>query len=156
MSIRTRVPAVIAGATMAAGVLTSAAAYADSWYSESSPLIAYDDDVKQAGAHGASYIQNGSYARVDSSQKDFRPGGDDVYLDTDYKYWMVNNVNQMAWVEKASKETDRTDSSKWIADYTRHTLLGEPDRVRMVTHVCEDQSWHSDPCSVNVIKTYSY
>jgi len=155
MNIR-RMPVLLAAATAAVGVLTSTAAYATNWYTSSSPLIAYDDGVKQAGAYGSSYIENGTYARTTSNQKDYRPGGDSVYVDTDYKYWMANSYGDMAWIEKASKETGRTNSGSWVYKYTRHTLLGNPDRVRMVTHVCEDQSLSGDPCSANVIHTFSY
>jgi hypothetical protein len=152
-----RLPVLIAGATVTAGLLGNAAAYADDyWYSQSAPLTASDDGTVRAGAYGHSYVDNGSYARVNSRQKDYRPGGHKVYVDTDYKYWVPNSVNVLAWVEKASKETTRTDTATWTFAYTRHGLLGEADRVRAVSHVCEDQPLSGDPCSVNVVKTFSY
>lgn len=147
---------IAAALTVATGVVTNTTAYATSWYSKTSPLVASDDGSKRAGAYGASYIENGSYARVSSYQKDYRPGGNSVYVDTDYKYWTLNDVYELAWVEMASKETARSNTSAWVYHHTHHTLMGEPDRVRTVTHVCEDQRFSGDPCSVNVIETLGY
>ncbi|NHA01368.1 hypothetical protein G5V59_20110 [Nocardioides sp. W3-2-3] len=53
----------------------------DDWYSKTSPLIAWEDDAKQALAYGTAYTKN-TYLKNHTFYRDPRAGGDAVYTES--------------------------------------------------------------------------
>lgn len=136
-------------------------AMAVAWGSSSSPLTAYhkshSSGQKQAQAYGNFYNQSGSYARNSSQQKDSKPGGDSVYVETDFQFYYTGpGQSSPAWNTRSSQQTNRTTSGSWKSDYTRTTLYGSADKARGATHVCEDQNLAPDDCSVFAYTTFAY
>jgi hypothetical protein len=136
-------------------------AMAVAWGSSSSPLTAYHDSAssgqKQAQAYGDFYNQSGAYARNSSKQKDSKPGGDKVYVETFFQFYYVGpGSSTPGWHTKTGQQTDRTSSGSWTSDYKRTTLHSSSDRARGQIHVCEDQNLAPDDCSVFAYTTFSY
>ena len=136
-------------------------AMAVAWASSSSPLTAYHKSKpsgqKQAQAYGNFYNQGASYARNSSSQKDSRPGGDSIYVETNFQFYYVGaGQTSASWLDRSSKQTTRTNSGSWKPDYTRTTLYGGAEKARGQIHVCEDQNLAPDDCSVWAYTTFSY
>jgi hypothetical protein len=128
-------------------------ASAGTWYSSSSPLTAYEGGVAQAQGHGNMYLKDHTYARNDSWQKDPRSGGDPVYVRTQWKYfWEFTGV----WANDDLKTTGRTSVNSWVFFYDHDALRFDRDGVRMITKVCEDQTFQGDPCSVESGQSFSY
>lgn len=136
-------------------------AMAVAWGSSSSPLTAYHESAssgqKQAQAYGNFYNQGGSYARNSSQQKDSKPGGDSVYVETRFQfYYQSAGQSGPVWNNRHNGQTGRTSSGSWTSDYTRTTLYGTADKARGQIHVCEDQNLAPDDCSVWAYTTFSY
>lgn len=136
-------------------------AMAVAWGSSSSPLTAYHKSAssgqKQAQAYGDFYNQGGSYARNSSKQKDSKPGGDSVYVETRFQFYFQGAGQASAtWNTNKNDQTGRTSSGSWKSDYTRTTLYGTADKARGQIHVCEDQNLAPDDCSVWAYTTFAY
>lgn len=136
-------------------------AMAVAWASSSSPLTAHhkskSSGQKQAQAYGNFYNQGGSYARNSSHQKDSRPGGDSVYVETNFQFYYIGAAQSSpSWLTRTSKETNRTNSGAWKPDYTRTTLYSGAEKARGQIHVCEDQNMAPDDCSVWAYTTFAY
>ncbi|MET0820954.1 MAG: hypothetical protein ABWY58_08305 [Aeromicrobium sp.] len=136
-------------------------AMAVAWGSSSSPLTAYHKSAssgqKQGQAYGDFYNQGGSYARNSSYQKDSKPGGDSVYVETNFQFYYVGTAQTTpSWINRKSLETGRTNSGSWKPDYTRTNLYGGAEKARGQIHVCEDQNLAPDDCSVWAYTTFSY
>lgn len=156
---RTTRAALLAGCAVAT-IGIAPAAQAVAWKSASSPLTAYHDSEssgeKQAQAYGTFYNSGGTHARNSSRQRDSKPGGDSVYVETRFQFYYSWNGQPAAWQNEHNGQTDRTTSGKWVSDYTRTTLMGESDRARGRIHVCEDQNNAPDDCSYWAYATFSY
>lgn len=134
--------------------MTSPAASATSWYSASSPLKVYESGVTQGQAYGKFFIENGSYTRNDSYQYDVRPGGDPVYVRTQWKYtWSLLND---LWINDDVRSTKRTSTAKWEFSYVHDAIRWDRDATRLISKVCEDQTFSGDPCSVETGVTINY
>ncbi len=130
------------------------------WKSASSPLTAYHESAssgqKQAQAYGNYYNSGATHARNTSSQRDSKPGGDSVYVETKFQFYYGVSGQAPAWQTTSSKQTTRTTSGSWKSDYTRTALHGSAERSRGRIHVCEDQSWAPDDCSAWAYATFTY
>jgi hypothetical protein len=135
--------------------LVALPAAALTWYSAASPLTAYEGTVAQAQAYGNFYNYNSTYARSNSTQRDNRPGGDSIYVETTW-YFLVQQGSLNLWTYDNKHQTARTSSSTWSAKYTQDPLRIPHSQVRGAIVVCEDQFLSGDPCSATVIKTFSY
>jgi len=133
------------------------AAMAETWYSQSSPLKAYEDDKVQGAAYGNFYNYNGSYARNSSTRKDYKAGGDGIFVNSNFYFYYQSNVDKSPqWNSVKNKQTDRTTSGNWVNDFDQQALRGDSEKARVQAKVCEDQSWSGDPCSTTVIRSFSY
>lgn len=150
---RALAPLLIAVAVLAA----AQPALAVSWYSQSSPLKVYEDGAVQGMAYGNFINYQGVSARQTSNQKDAKPGGSGVYVETTFRFYEpCGDGATTEWCFYDSKQTPNTTSSNWIYDYTAKYLSGESEKARAQTKVCENHSWAHDPCSATVIRTFTY
>ncbi|MEH3033123.1 MAG: hypothetical protein PGN07_03550 [Aeromicrobium erythreum] len=154
-----RTVSVHTGALLAVGLL-AAPASAVGWYSASSPLKVKEKGVTQGGAYGAFYNAGNTYARNKTVRKDFRPGGNGIYVDTRFSFLENSCTNTggctTEWKFSKHKETKRTTSGSWVRQTVDRTLSDEGSKARGAIHVCEDQSWSPDPCSPWTYPTFSY
>ena len=150
---RALAPLLIAVAVLAA----AQPAMAVTWYSSSAPLKVTQDGVAQGLAYGNFVNNNGVSAQQRSQQKDPRAGGDNIYVETSfYFYEPCGDGSSTEWCYYDYKQTDRTSYGYWYSDYTAKYLSGNSEKARAQTKVCEDHNWAKDPCSANVIRTFSY
>lgn len=140
-----------------ASMLIAPPVMAVTWSSSSSPLKVYDNNVAQGYAYGDFKNYNGISARSYSWQKDPRPGGSGIYVETEFRFYEpCGDGTKVEWCYSAKKQTDNTTSGSWIADYTARYLRSGASQARGTMKVCENHSWASDPCSVNVTRSFSY
>lgn len=127
----------------------SATGFADpyKYYSKADPLTAYDDGVAQAEMHGKFSVEEATYLRNDTHQRDPRPGGDAVFERTQY-LWYIHTTDGMAWVSNGQDQGPKTTSSTWYDQYDHQVINPNGDKGRMRTQVCEDHGIWPDPCSV--------
>jgi hypothetical protein len=150
-TLRRRVVHAAVGVGVAAVVAVAAPANAVAWYSQSSPLKAYDDGVVQAAAHGYAYRQNGELWDH-TYYRDPRPCGDSVYTQTDYSYYEPNLHGDMAWGPLTNKDQSaRWCRSTWTNQYDADDYSAgdaQASQGRVFYKVCEDQRpFNPDPCS---------
>lgn len=105
--------------------------------------------------------ENGSYGTNRLQQKDPRPGGDSIYVDTDlyiYGPWYqeFNGQYPVYWKYVDGKESSRTNVNSWQPKTVRQALTSNGTAARGSTHVCEDQSFSGDPCSVWTYPSFNY
>lgn len=135
-------------------------AMAVAWKSASNPLTAYhksrSSGEKQAQAYGNFYNSGSTHARSSSYQRDNKPGGHKVYVETMYRFWYSNLGHPAAWHRAALKQTGRTSSGAWKSAYTQAQLHPESEKARGVIQVCEDQPNAPDDCSADAIVTFAY
>ncbi len=141
-------------------VLAPTAALAVTWNSSSNPLTAYESGVAQAQAYG-NFYNTGSYARSSSNQRDPRPGGDSVYVDTQFYFYQYSSTacgssGGTCYVYYGHEETSRTNTNSWDSQYKQKALPATGQKARGKIHVCEDQSFSGDPCSDWVLPTFAY
>ena len=136
-------------------VVLAPPASAVSWYSSSSPLVAYEDGTAQAKAYGNFYNSQNSYAKSMSYQRDPRPGGDAVFVDIDYLFDHYDG-NTTVFQFFGNDQTTRTDNNSWIQYYETFPLRDESTKARGRIKTCEDQSFSFDPCSATTLPTFSY
>lgn len=149
--------------TLAAGALTigllgvTDSAMAVAWYSQSHPVRAVEDGVTQGGAYGNFYNSNGSYARSVSHRRDYRPGGDGVYVETGFAFYYKSSVDkEPGWNTTYTDQTGRTTSGRWATEDPARALRADSAQARGAMKVCEDQNLSPDPCSATVIRSFSY
>ena len=148
--------AVVAAATVGL-LLTANSAMAVAWFSQSAPLRVYEDGgVTQGAGYGNFYNANGVYARNATTRKDFKPGGDGIFVDTKF-YWYQNAAGEgWGYYQYGSDQTERTTSGKWANENSQKALVADATQARGHIKVCEDHSWSWDPCSSTVLRTFSY
>lgn len=131
----------------------SAASY--NWHSSSDPLIAWENDAKQALAFGTSYQKDG-FLKNHTHYKDPRPGGDDVYTETTYSYYKWCNT-AIQWCSETGKDQSARDNSGyWVDQYDNDDYsTRNAERGRIFSKVCEDQNNSGDPCSRKPYFTFS-
>ncbi|CUR60822.1 exported hypothetical protein [metagenome] len=148
-------------AALALGVVsvaTAAPASAVLWRSQSDPLFVYEDDVRQGGAYGNFYNDGQVRAMSTSWQKDYRPGGNYVRVETDFMFYGPTNTcgGNACWYTSASKQTVETRSDDWIKDSRARDLAPQGEKARGHIDICEVQAWSNDPCSAKALPTFDY
>ncbi len=120
----------------------------ESYYNASNPLTAFDDGVAQAQMYGLFYVQDSTYLRNNTTQRDPRPGGDSVFERTEFWFYMPHQTTgEVSWQKVATQQGAKTDSSAWFSQYDRFAIVNRADKGRMRTQVCEDHGVWKDPCS---------
>lgn len=144
-------------ALVAAICLAAQPAMAITWYSNTSPLKVYEDGVAQGYAYGDFKNYNGVSARSYSWQKDVKPGGSGIYVETNFYFYKPCGSEEAAsWCDQGEKSTENTTSSSWIKDYTAVYLAATGSTARGQMKICENHSWAPDPCSATVTRSFSY
>lgn len=146
--------------TAAATALFAQPAVAVGWYSLSAPLKVYENNVVQGAAYGNFANANQSYAKSKSTRKDWRKGGDGIFVETHTRF-LVTSCSQTGgcttqWVSRGAKQTGRTESGAWVTSSTQTALHAQGSRARGEIKVCEDQKLSKDPCSVRTYPTFDY
>ena len=158
--IREAAPVALATAIAAVFIAASPAAMAatEDWYSQSNPLIAWEDGEKQALAYGTAYTKEGNL-KNHTFYKDPRPGGSDVYTQTDYDTYNYDPDGVIRWHGKCcSDQSARDDSGYWQDQYDAFYYADIDESIekgRVYYKVCEDQPHSPDPCSNNPFITFS-
>jgi hypothetical protein len=151
-----RRPAIIATIAAALVVLCSAVpAMAVSW----GTIVVYENQVEQGRAYGSFYNQSYQYAAMDAYFKDSRAGGNGVFVDIDYHYWVQECPQcQPTYAKMGNDQTGRTTSGSWAGpSHQTFTLWASSNSARGAIQVCEDQAWSADPCSEpDALPTFSY
>lgn len=135
----------------------AAMAASEDWNSESDPLVAWEDGVRQALAYGTAYTKEGSM-KNHTFYKDPRPSGAAVYTETSYNVYLTESTGQSHWRGRCcADESSRSDSGFWRDQYDAWYFASHPnaDRGRIYYKVCEDQSWSPDACSDNPWFTFT-
>jgi hypothetical protein len=133
----------IAGIT-AIAFACAAPAVASSYYSASSPLIAYQDGVPQALMYGRFSLENLTYLRNRTNLRDPRPGGDAVFERTEYYY---DYDDGDGFRPSGRDQSPKTKKNAWSAQYDHDQIPDEAERGKERTQVCEDHGFWPDPCS---------
>ncbi|MBD8606591.1 hypothetical protein IFT73_06960 [Aeromicrobium sp. CFBP 8757] len=159
MSLSRRIGAVAAGSVALLAVAQPA--MAATWYSQSDPLKVKEGGSTQGAAYGNYYNSNGSSAKNATTRKDYKAGGNGVYVDTDfylYQYACSGGADgcREQWVYAGGDETGRTTSGKWVSETVSDALSAKASQSRGAIHVCEDQAYSGDPCSSWVYRSFSY
>ena len=145
-----------ASVVVAAGLLGSAApALAVSW----GTIVVYEDGVEQGRAYGTFYNEHQQYAAMNANVKDSRPGGNGVFVDIDYLYWVQDCADcQAGYQKKGNDQTGRTTSGAWVGPVHEHfALWASSNSARGAIQVCEDQALSPDPCSrPDALPTFAY
>ncbi|GAA1531342.1 hypothetical protein [Nocardioides humi] len=142
---------VVTAALVIAG--TAVPALASPYYSAASPLKAIQNGKSQAESFGSFSIRNLSYARNDYSYRDPRPGGDKVYVETFYDWYLGATLRSQIGTDTSPKY----NKAAWTASADQHELRGGGNGVRIRTNVCEDHGvLIKDPCSVKPTQFFNY
>lgn len=142
----------LSGLATAAALAVAGPAAASAYYSASSPLKAYQDGVVQAQMYGRFSVEQLTYLRNDTTQRDARPGGDYVFERTEYWY---DNADDGSFVKRSTDQGPKTSSGTWYSQYDHDPFDIEAGRGRMRTHICEDHGILPDPCSVWPQQTFN-
>ena len=147
----------VLAATATLAVAASPAMAGIRYNSAADPLTAWQDGVAQAQMYGQFFIENATYLRNNTNQRDPRPGGDSVFETTTYYYYKVCDGLEAHWCESDTDQGAKTDTSDWYFQYDHDQLDSVAEKGRMTTHICEDHGfWGVDPCSINALGTFSY
>jgi len=118
------------------------------YYSADSPLVAWDDGVAQAEMHGKFFVEEATYLRNNTNQRDPRPGGDKVFERTQYWFYVWDTyADKMKWKNTDVDQGPKTDDGSWYFQYDHQEFKRGADKGRMRTQVCEDHGLFPDPCS---------
>jgi hypothetical protein len=142
---------VAAGIAAVAAAQPAFAAFADpySYYSATNPLKAMQDGVSQAEMYGKFYVEQATYLRNNTTQRDPRPGGDAVFERTEYWFYLFDSTsNTTSWTHTATDQGPKTTSGSWYSQYDHNVIRPGADKGRMRTQVCEDHGILPDPCSL--------
>jgi hypothetical protein len=133
----------------------AAPAMAVSW----GTIVVYESGVEQGRAYGTFASQSYTYAAMDAYFKDSRPGGNWVFVDIDYLYWVQDCAQcPAAYSQKGNDQTGRTTSGAWAGpSHQTFQLWPSSNSARGAIQVCEDQAWSKDPCSEpDALPTFTY
>ena len=152
MRVRRIIPIVIAVAAMS----WAAPVYAVSYGSSATPIRATSDG--NAAFYGNVTVHNHQSLYNVYKYKDTAPGGNYVYVQTDWFYWLScdEDGGDQCFDPSGSDQSARTRSGTWVGGTDADDLDPRTDKGRAATKVCEDQSWSPDPCSKKVLVTLSY
>ena len=132
---------------------TAVPAFASAYYSAASPLKAMQDGVSQAEMYGSFSIKNLSYAHNSYSYRDPRAGGDAVYVETFYKWYLDGTFKSDVGTDTSPKYAQ----SAWTGSADQQVLYSGGNGVRILTNVCEDHgALVKDPCSIKPSQFFNY
>jgi hypothetical protein len=152
--VRSRLSWLAKGATIAAcGALLSQPASATYWRSATSQLNVYEGGAVQGQAYGNYYNKGGTHAASQSYRRDAKPGGDGVFVHVTHHFL---DPGHGQWIIQGADRTNNTTSGSWLDSTYTAPLSRYSDTARGIVHVCEDHSFAGDPCSVDVIVSFSY
>lgn len=134
----------VVGGLTAVVLGAAAPAMASSYYSSSNPLNAYQDGVIQAQMYGAFDVENLTYLRNRTNQRDPRPGGDSVFERTKYSY---DHGDGQGYQTGGTDQSAKTDYYAWYSQTDHDEIDGMAISGRIRTQVCEDHGIYLDPCS---------
>ena len=83
----------------------AAPAMAVSW----GTIVVYESGVEQGRAYGTFASQSYTYAAMDAYFKDSRPGGNGVFVDIDYMYWVQDCAQCPACLRPERQRPDWPD-----------------------------------------------
>jgi hypothetical protein len=147
----------VLAATVTLAVAASPAMADIRYNSQADPLTAWQDGEAQAQMYGRFFVEDATYLRNNTNQRDPRPGGDAVYEETYYYYYTVCDGLDAHWCDSDVDSGPKTDTSDWYFQYDHDQLNPSAEKGRMITHVCEDHGfWGKDPCSISPVGTFSY
>ena len=130
------------------------------WRSSWGTIVVYEGGVEQGRAYGTFANQSYTYAAMDAYFKDSRPGGNGVFVDIDYMYWVQDCAQcPAAYSQKGNDQTGRTTSGAWAgpSHQTFQLPRSSSNSARGAIQVCEDQAWSKDPCSEpDALPTFTY
>ena len=139
---------------------TASPAFADvRYYSAADPLIAWQDNVAQAQMYGRFFVEEATYLRNNTNQRDPRPGGDSIYEETHYLWYQICSAAQSSpsWCSGDTDTGPKTDTDTWYFQYDHNQLHSGTNQGGMSTHICEDHGvWAKDPCSASPTATFTY
>jgi len=148
---------ILAAVALTLGILAIAPpALAVTWYSASDPLRVYEDGVTQGVAYGDFKNNNGVSARSYSHQKDAKPGGSGIYVETSFYYMRECSDGATEYCYEAKKSTTNTTDGYFVADYTATYLEPSGTAARGKMKICENHNLAWDPCSATVIRSFGY
>ena len=100
----------------------AAPAMAVSW----GTIVVYESGVEQGRAYGTFASQSYTYAAMDAYFKDSRPGGNGVFVDIDYMYWVQDCAQcPAAYSRKGNDQTGRTTRGPGPAPAIRRSSSGQ-------------------------------
>lgn len=148
--------ALILSAAVCGFSLWASPAHASSYYSDDSPLKAWEDGKSQAEGYGYMSVKNSTYLRNSTHHRDPRPTGDPAFHVADYSvetYAAGEGWHWSFWF--GQDQSKRTDDREWYdqRDYNDYTG-SNANRGRIRAKVCEDQNNSPDPCSRTPFQTF--
>ena len=123
------------------------------WRSAGNPLNVYENGKVQGQAYGNYYNKNHTHAASQSNRRDAKPGGDGIFVHVDHWYLDPGHGN---WIINGTDRTNNTTSGAWQDSTYTNGLWPYGETARGIIHVCEDHSFANDPCSEDVIASFSY
>src|ERR671930_432877 len=131
MSPSAALGAAVIGLTLAA-TAHPALGFADpyKYYSADNPLQAYDDGVAQAQMHGKFFVEDATYLRNNTNQRDPRPGGDAVFERTQSWYYQPGS-DGYEWVLREVDQGPKTDDDTWYFQYDHSAFVASAQKGRM-------------------------
>jgi hypothetical protein len=130
-------------------------AMAIQWGSASAPYYVKEDNVNQGKAYGDYGNYAYQYARSNAWYYDMKPGGEGIFVSTDFQFYYTYQ-GTTGWYTESAQQTSRTTSAAWKYQYKQKALHASADRSRGLVKVCEDHSFSGDPCSPTGFVTFSY
>jgi hypothetical protein len=139
---------------LVAALSWAAPAYAVSYGNQASPIRANGDG--NAAFYGNITVHNHQSLRNGYYYKDTAAGGNSVYVQSDWYYWVPCVDGKPCYDHSGTDQSPRITTGTWTHSEDYDTLDPTADKGRTITKVCEDQSWSPDPCSTNVTVTLTY
>lgn len=144
-------------AIAAISVATASPASAVWWKSQSDPLFAYENGKPQTAGYGNFYNDGSVSAMSTSWQKDLKPGGDGVAVETAFWFHEYNTpCGCVTWDHDTTKQTTTTFEDRWIKLARARNLHSGADAVRGVMRVHEVHNNDFDPISSPATISFDY
>ena len=144
---------------LAVSVGVASPAMGVAWKSASSPLYGSEDGKKFGKTYGNFYNDGSVRAMSTTYQYDLEPGGNKVRVETDFYFYEHDAVcghESVCWNLDSSKQTEETNTAKWVKDARARNLHGSASGARGGINICEIQAWQNDPCSPHAWPSFSY
>ncbi|MCX6396797.1 MAG: hypothetical protein NTV23_09955 [Propionibacteriales bacterium] len=157
--MRVRAIIVLLTAVVALGWAGQAFAAATSavYYGSASAPIKAEDNSSDGNAwfHGAAAVIDHSWLRNRYWFKDSAPGGNSVYVTSDW-YYNQCTAGGVCWQADGSDRSSERTSGTWADEEDYDDLDYQSNKGRVMTRVCENQNNSPDACSRYVYATMDY